>query len=98
MIFIPSSYPPHKKKEGILAPHLRAEMVRLAVSDNPRFTLSEVELDRPGKSIPSRPSSIFAASRGPGPTSILSSDWMPSWRSPDGRNMPPSSGSAILWS
>jgi nicotinate-nucleotide adenylyltransferase len=50
MIFIPSSYPPHKKKEGILAPHLRAEMVQLAVSDNPRFTLSEVELDRPGKS------------------------------------------------
>ena len=50
MIFIPSSYPPHKKKEGILASHLRAEMVRLAVSDNPRFSLSEAELDRPGKS------------------------------------------------
>ena len=50
VIFIPSSYPPHKKKEGILPSRLRAEMVRLAVADNPRFTLSEAELDRPGKS------------------------------------------------
>ena len=50
VIFIPSSYPPHKKKEGILSANLRAEMVRLALSDNPRFAVSEVELDRPGKS------------------------------------------------
>jgi len=50
VIFTPSSYPPHKRKEGILAANLRTEMVRLAVSDNPRFAMSEVELDRPGKS------------------------------------------------
>jgi nicotinate-nucleotide adenylyltransferase len=50
MIFIPSSHPAHKKKEGILAAALRAQMVRLAVSDNPRFSLSEIELDRPGTS------------------------------------------------
>jgi nicotinate-nucleotide adenylyltransferase len=50
MIFIPSSDPPHKEKEEIPAAPLRAEMVRLAVSDNPRFALSGVELDRPGKS------------------------------------------------
>jgi nicotinate-nucleotide adenylyltransferase len=50
VIFIPSSDPPHKKKEGILDANLRAEMVRLAVSDNPRFAMSEAELHRPGKS------------------------------------------------
>ena len=50
VIFIPSSTPPHKKKEGILSASLRAEMVRLAVSDNPRFAMSEVEIGRPGKS------------------------------------------------
>ena len=50
VIFIPASVPPHKRKEGILSAHLRAEMVRLAVSDNRRFAMSEVELDRPGKS------------------------------------------------
>lgn len=50
VIFIPSSYPPHKKREGLLAAPLRAEMVRLAIADNPRFSSSEVELERSGKS------------------------------------------------
>lgn len=50
VIFIPASYPPHKEKEQILSAPLRSEMVRLAILDNPRFALSEVELQRPGKS------------------------------------------------
>jgi len=66
VIFIPSSYPPHKKKEGILAANLRAEMVRLAVSGNPRFALSEVELDRPGKSYSVETVEHFRRQFGPG--------------------------------
>jgi nicotinate-nucleotide adenylyltransferase len=50
VLFIPAAAPPHKKKEGILSAPLRLEMVRLAVSDNPRFSASGVELERPGKS------------------------------------------------
>lgn len=50
VIFIPASYPPHKEKGNILPPSLRAQMVRLAIADNPRFAFSEVELRRPGKS------------------------------------------------
>ena len=50
VIFIPSSYPPHKQKEGIISASLRLEMVRLAIADNPRFSVSEVELARQGKS------------------------------------------------
>ncbi len=50
VIFIPSSYPPHKNKEELLPAPMRAEMVRLAIADNPRFSLSEIELQRPGKS------------------------------------------------
>ena len=50
VIFIPASYPPHKNKGEILPASLRSEMVRLAIVDNPRFALSEVELRRPGKS------------------------------------------------
>ncbi|NWF55653.1 MAG: nicotinate-nucleotide adenylyltransferase [Syntrophaceae bacterium] len=50
VFFIPSAYPPHKKKEGILDAPLRAEMVRRAIADNPRFAYSGVELERPGKS------------------------------------------------
>jgi nicotinate-nucleotide adenylyltransferase len=66
MIFIPSSHPPHKRKEGILASSLRAAMVRLAVSDNPRFDLSEVELDRPGKSYSIETIEYFRRELGPG--------------------------------
>jgi nicotinate-nucleotide adenylyltransferase len=50
VIFIPASYPPHKDKGDILRASQRAEMVRLAIADNPRFAFSEVELRRPGKS------------------------------------------------
>jgi len=50
VIFIPASYPPHKEKGDILPASLRAQMVRLAIADNPRFGFSEVELRRPGKS------------------------------------------------
>ncbi len=50
VIFIPASDPPHKKKEEILDAHLRAEMLRRAIAGNPFFSLSEVELKRPGKS------------------------------------------------
>jgi len=50
VIFIPASYPPHKEKGDILPASLRAQMVRLAIADNPRFAFSDVELLRPGKS------------------------------------------------
>jgi nicotinate-nucleotide adenylyltransferase len=50
VIFIPASAPPHKRKEGILPAPLRTHMIRLAISDNPRFSLSEVELERAGLS------------------------------------------------
>jgi nicotinate-nucleotide adenylyltransferase len=50
VIFIPSSDPPHKEKKEILAANLRAQMVRLAIADNPRFLFSDVEIRRPGKS------------------------------------------------
>ncbi len=49
VIFIPAAQPPHKKGK-ILASALRVEMVRLAIAGNPHFALSEVEVQRPGKS------------------------------------------------
>ncbi|MBI4495835.1 MAG: nicotinate-nucleotide adenylyltransferase [Deltaproteobacteria bacterium] len=50
VIFIPSASPPHKPGGEIVAAPRRLEMVRLAVADNPRFSVSAVELERPGKS------------------------------------------------
>jgi nicotinate-nucleotide adenylyltransferase len=50
VIFIPSSIPPHKVSEGVIEAKYRLEMVRLAISENPYFSLSDIELKRPGKS------------------------------------------------
>lgn len=50
VIFIPASLPPHKVSEEIAEARYRLEMVRLAISENPFFTLSDIEIKRPGKS------------------------------------------------
>jgi nicotinate-nucleotide adenylyltransferase len=50
VIFIPAAIPPHKKTEGIMEATHRLEMVRLAISNNPYFSITELELKRPGKS------------------------------------------------
>jgi len=50
VVFIPASDPPHKEKKDLLPAPLRAEMVRLAIADNPRFSFSDAEIARPGKS------------------------------------------------
>ncbi|MGZ3524242.1 MAG: nicotinate-nucleotide adenylyltransferase [Thermodesulfobacteriota bacterium] len=48
--FVPSSIPPHKKTEKVIEASHRLEMVRLAVSGNSNFSVSDVEISRPGKS------------------------------------------------
>jgi nicotinate-nucleotide adenylyltransferase len=50
VIFIPSSIPPHKVTEKVIEGKHRLEMVRLAASNNPHFSTSDIELSRPGKS------------------------------------------------
>jgi nicotinate-nucleotide adenylyltransferase len=50
ILFIPSGDPPHKR-DGSLAPAAdRLEMVRLATAGIPFFDVSDIELQRPGKS------------------------------------------------
>ena len=49
IIFVPSRYPPHKRTPEIGASH-RYRMVKLAISANPYFIVSEIELKRKSKS------------------------------------------------
>jgi nicotinate-nucleotide adenylyltransferase len=50
VLFIPTGDPPHKR-DGSLAPaDVRYEMVRLAIADSPLFMLSDIEIQRKGKS------------------------------------------------
>lgn len=50
VLFIPASTPPHKKRRPTTSAEDRLHMVRLAISGNRAFSLSDVELKRPGKS------------------------------------------------
>ena len=47
--FIPSANPPHKDSVTVSAEH-RAAMVKLAIADNPKFAIDELELCRDGAS------------------------------------------------
>jgi len=46
--FMPSKKPPHKQNDVILDDNHRANMVKLAIADNPHFKFSEMELEREG--------------------------------------------------
>lgn len=49
IIFIPSYLPPHKSIQKDLARH-RLNMVKLAISNNPHFIISDIEYQSEGKS------------------------------------------------
>ncbi|MBN2005049.1 MAG: nicotinate (nicotinamide) nucleotide adenylyltransferase [Anaerolineae bacterium] len=48
VLFVPAGQPPHKLDQALSAPEVRAELVLAAIGDNPAFSLSRVDLDRPG--------------------------------------------------
>ena len=50
VIFIPSAHPPHKRESNLPSGQDRYEMVKLAIMDNSRFSISDIELRRKGKS------------------------------------------------
>ncbi|NQU73328.1 MAG: nicotinate-nucleotide adenylyltransferase [Candidatus Omnitrophica bacterium] len=45
LIFVPSYLPPHKDQEGILDAEHRFKMVVLAITGNPKFEVSRIEVD-----------------------------------------------------
>ena len=48
VIFVPAGTPPHKVGQVISPAEHRLAMVELAIQSNPAFTLSRVDVDRPG--------------------------------------------------
>lgn len=50
ILFVPSSLPPHKHEEALPTAEHRLEMVRLAIAGNAHFALSDIEIQRGGKS------------------------------------------------
>ncbi len=50
LFFIPNAISPHKIATQPAPPRLRAEMIRAAIADEPRFDIEESELERSGTS------------------------------------------------
>jgi nicotinate-nucleotide adenylyltransferase len=50
VIFVPAAIPPHKLREVIVPVEHRVAMLRLALSQNPHFDISEIEIERGGVS------------------------------------------------
>lgn len=48
VVFVPSGIPPHKKKRNISDAEHRCTMVKTAISSNPAFALSRMEVEREG--------------------------------------------------
>jgi len=50
LVFVPAGQPPHKPGQTITAAYHRLTMLQLAIASNPYFTISQVDLERPGPS------------------------------------------------
>ena len=50
IVFVPANLPPHKKNTDIADARLRLKMVKLAVSGNPDFLVSDIEIRKKGVS------------------------------------------------
>lgn len=50
MVFVPAGHPPHKPERVVAAAQHRLAMLELAIAGNPHFSISRVDLERPGPS------------------------------------------------
>lgn len=50
VLFIPANVPPHKTERKIISSYHRLRMVCFATANNPRFKVSDIELNREGPS------------------------------------------------
>ncbi|MDF0673358.1 MAG: nicotinate-nucleotide adenylyltransferase [Nitrospira sp.] len=50
LLFIPTGDPPHKQGGSLAPANVRVDMVRLAIADSPLFMVSDIEIQRTGKS------------------------------------------------
>jgi nicotinate-nucleotide adenylyltransferase len=88
VLFVPARVPPHKETAGLLDGEERAVLLAIALSGDPRFELSRIDLDREGPSYTVETLRLLRA-RVPadaalyllmGADSLLD---LPGWRSPD---------------
>jgi nicotinate-nucleotide adenylyltransferase len=67
VLFVPAGIPPHKPARPISAAGHRVRMVELAIAGKPHFSLSRVDVDRPGPSYTVDTLELLRARWGSGP-------------------------------
>jgi nicotinate-nucleotide adenylyltransferase len=88
IVFIPAGIPPHKPGQALSPGEDRRAMVALAIAGQPAFSLSSIELDRPGPSYAVDTLSQLAedgSRQGRGLEFVLSAEafaGFPTWREP----------------
>jgi nicotinate-nucleotide adenylyltransferase len=89
VVFVPAGDPPHKRDRVVTPASHRVAMVELAVSGDPAFRVSRIELERDGPSYAVDTLTTMAAAAAaegrPAPVFILSVEalWgFPTWREP----------------
>jgi nicotinate-nucleotide adenylyltransferase len=90
ILFVPAAIPPHKPGGAVAPVDDRLAMVELAIAGNPAFTLSRVDVDRPGPSYTADTVALLAAAeeragRTADLTLILSAETLaglPTWHDP----------------
>ena len=68
VLFVPAGRPPHKPNRPISPAHHRLRMIELAIATKPTFTLSRVDVERPGLCYTVETLELLRAEWGPGPT------------------------------
>jgi nicotinate-nucleotide adenylyltransferase len=74
VVFVPSYVPPHKELAGRIPADKRLEIVRLAIRNNPFFTLSSFEVEQGGNSYSIRTIEYMREKYGVTPHFILGQD------------------------
>lgn len=90
VLFVPAGMPPHKGDQRVTPVKHRVVMVELAISGNPCFRLSRIEVERPGPSYAvdtvEQLTGVGGALEGAEPYFILSAEALrdlPTWHEPD---------------
>ncbi len=87
VLFLPSNQPPHKTGQKVSPNEDRMDMLRAALKGNPHFSISTVDLDRPGLSFTSDSLAILAKQHPHAETLFLmgqdSLRDLPTWHEPE---------------
>jgi nicotinate-nucleotide adenylyltransferase len=68
VLFVPAGDPPHKPSRPLSAAHHRFRMLEVAITGQPHFSISRVDLDRPGPCFTVDTLTLLRSEMGPGPT------------------------------